>query len=528
MLGLAPLSSVPLSSLETGGIAFDAAGNSGVQTADNDYTFDVTVGTGENRFIGIDVEVLGTPGTTVTAVTYDNAGTPVAMALIGTASTISGMGIVESWKLVAPASGTKQVRVQLSGAVNSAATWVSYSNVHQTTPEANFASETGSGPTDATVTITIGATGSWAKFALASTDTDVTSSQTARNEVTDGASGVGANSDTGGIVAVGTTDGTYTDLSALTVWVISGYELRPDTASSGDISTEPSPVSAVSSVVAPSIAATITPSAITSASSSDPVIAIALSTSISPVTAAAGVVGPSVLLSTPTSPVTVAGSVIDPTTALALVSSPATAVGGIADPAIILDTLTQAVSLAISGIGVPTVQLAVDILPVTTVGSIITPALATVPDIAPVTVISDIVSPSLGVSIGVDPTMAGGTVAAPTLAMTAPILSVAGVGSVPLAVVDVGYTLTTAPVIGAAGISALVTALALSAGAVGIAALVPAVITTVGVTGEGQICNLDAFSGRDVDLNAFNSLDIGLDAFNGRDTDLDAFNTVGA
>lgn len=218
------------------GIQFDAASNSGFKTTNADYNFARTA-SGANRYLTVKVAILGTPGTTVTAVTDDYDGTPVAMTRIGTASSSTGAGIIEFWGLAAPALGTKNIRVQLSGAVTSAALVTSYSGVHQTSPTANFNSAqatNGVGAADATVTITTAATGSWVVAGIATTDaTGITAGQTSRNNINAAASaGAAGDEDTNLAVVVGTTAMTYPAIDALAVWVIGGFELRPVTASS--------------------------------------------------------------------------------------------------------------------------------------------------------------------------------------------------------------------------------------------------------------------------------------------------------
>lgn len=219
------------------GITFDQAGNSGFQTASADYTGNRTVAAGSNRCLTYKVVILGTPGTTVTAITDDNAGTPVAATLIGRASSSTGAGIVEFWRVVAPLVGTAQYRVQLSGAVTSCLLYASYQNVHQTSPTANFNSAqatNGVGAADATVTITTAATGSWVVAGIATTDaTGITAGQTSRNNVNAaGSAGAAGDEDTNALVAPGTTAMTYPAIDGLAVWVIGGFELRPVTAPS--------------------------------------------------------------------------------------------------------------------------------------------------------------------------------------------------------------------------------------------------------------------------------------------------------
>jgi len=111
------------------GIVFDAASNSGFQTGSSDYHFSRTC-QGVNRFLLVAIPILSAPGTTVTAVTDDYDGTPVAFTKIGSGSSATGAGILELWGLVAPAAGTKNIRVQLSGSVTSAGLASSYTGVN--------------------------------------------------------------------------------------------------------------------------------------------------------------------------------------------------------------------------------------------------------------------------------------------------------------------------------------------------------------------------------------------------------------
>lgn len=220
------------------GITFDAASNSGYQAASSNYTFNRTVGAGDNRFLRVEVAILGAPGASVTSITDDDGGGNVALTRIGVGSSMTSAGIAEFWGLAAPVSGTKSIRVQLSGSVVSAAIAASYAGVNQIVPYANFnyAQATNVGAADASVNITTVVSDSWAVAALATDDANVTAGQTGRNEV-NGVGGSGANEDTNGTVSPGTTAMSYTDVGALATWVIGGYELRSLNAPSGDDNT---------------------------------------------------------------------------------------------------------------------------------------------------------------------------------------------------------------------------------------------------------------------------------------------------
>ena len=216
----------------TAGIALDATANSGYQAAQSTYTFNRTV-TGSNTFLAVDVHILSVPGTTVTSVVDDSAGAAVAMTLIGVKSTVSGAGRIECWGLAGAATGTKTIAVTLTASVASAATAVSYTGAHQTSPTEGFSSAqaTNVGAAFATVDITSVADNCWIHGACVSDDTTITANQTSRNNVT-GALGSGANEDNNGPkTPAGVVTMSY-DVSALGTWAIGGYAIRPIAASS--------------------------------------------------------------------------------------------------------------------------------------------------------------------------------------------------------------------------------------------------------------------------------------------------------
>lgn len=216
----------------TSGIEFDAASNSGLQTAQTTYDFNRTV-TGTNRFLAVDVSILSA-GQTVTSVVDDVAGGAVAMTFIGARSTVTSFGRIETWGLAAPASGTKSIRVTLSGSVTSVGMAVSYKNVHQTSPFEAFNSNQGTnvGAADATVDITPIADQTWIHAAIATDDASVTAGQTSRNNVSGGATLSGADEDKGPISPAAATTMSYTGVGALATWAIAGYAIRPISASS--------------------------------------------------------------------------------------------------------------------------------------------------------------------------------------------------------------------------------------------------------------------------------------------------------
>lgn len=216
----------------TSGIALDATANSGYQAAQSTYTFNRTV-TGSNTFLAVDVSLLSA-GQTVTGIVDDFGGANTAMTLIGAKSTVSSVGRVELWGVANPTAGTKTIQVNLSGSIASAATAVSYTGVHQTSPTEAFnsAQATNVGAADATVDITSVADNCWIHGAIATDDASVTANQTSRNNVT-GAGGSAANEDNNGPkTPAGAVTMSYTGVGALATWAIGGYAIRPIAASS--------------------------------------------------------------------------------------------------------------------------------------------------------------------------------------------------------------------------------------------------------------------------------------------------------
>jgi hypothetical protein len=220
----------PVSAL---GIALDSTANSGYQAAASTYTFNRTV-TGADTFLSIDVSLLSA-GQTVTSIVDDYGGANVSAVFVGAQSTVSSVGRVECWRVVAPVAGTKTIQVNLSGSIASAATAVSYTGVHQTSPTEGFnsAQATNVGAADATVSITTVADNCWVHGAIATDDTAITANQTSRNNVT-GVGGSGADEDNNGPkTPAGAVTMSYTNVGALATWAIAGYAIRP-VAAGGD------------------------------------------------------------------------------------------------------------------------------------------------------------------------------------------------------------------------------------------------------------------------------------------------------
>lgn len=219
--------------VQTSVIQFDAAANSGDQTATNTYSGSASW-SGSNRMLAVDVSLLGA-GVTVTSMTYGGA----ACTFIGSKSTVTSLGSVECWRICssdpgAPGTGANTLVVNLSGSIEFSVEWVSYTGVNQSFPtegyNSNQATNAGSA-TNASVAITSVANNCWIHAAVVANDTSITAGQTTRNNIP-GVIGSGANEDNNApVTPAGATTMTYTGMGITTTWAIGGYAIRPTTAS---------------------------------------------------------------------------------------------------------------------------------------------------------------------------------------------------------------------------------------------------------------------------------------------------------
>jgi hypothetical protein len=208
------------------GIAFDAASNSGYQTAQSTYSWNHTV-TGSNTYLTVGIGMLSVAGSSVSSVTFNG----VTMAFLGAKASVSGAVRAELWGLVAPTTGTHSISVTLTTSLDSAGGAVSYTGVNQviSTEALNSASATNVGAADATVSITTIANNDWVVDIAASDDTTITigAGNTSRSNVT-GTLGSGAMGDTNGaITPAGAQAMSWTNVGALATWSIVGVALRP-------------------------------------------------------------------------------------------------------------------------------------------------------------------------------------------------------------------------------------------------------------------------------------------------------------
>lgn len=207
-----------------GGIQFDAASNSGYQAASSTFTWSHTC-TGANRYLTVGVSMLSV-AQSVSSITYSG----VAMTLIGTRSSVSGAARVELWGLIAPATGTNDIVVTLTGAIAWAGNASSYTGIHQDSPIEAFSSAqaTNVGAADATVDVTTVADNDWCVDILATDDAAVTAGagQTATGNVS-GVGGSGTMSYEGPKTPSGAVTMSWTNVGALATWAIGSVALRP-------------------------------------------------------------------------------------------------------------------------------------------------------------------------------------------------------------------------------------------------------------------------------------------------------------
>ncbi len=217
-----------------GGVAFNAAANSGDQAAASSYSGSASW-YGTSRMLCVDVSMLG-PSVTVTSMTYGGANCD----LVGAISTVTSFGRVEQWRITsadasAPAAGSNTLIVTLSGSLEFVVTWVSYTGVHQTSPTEAFnsAQATNAGSaTNASVSVTTVADRDWVHAAVVANDTSITAGNTTRNNIA-GTLGSGANEDNGTAKSpAGSVTMSYSGMGTTTTWAIAGYALRDINAAS--------------------------------------------------------------------------------------------------------------------------------------------------------------------------------------------------------------------------------------------------------------------------------------------------------
>jgi hypothetical protein len=206
-------------------IAFDAASNSGYQTAQLSYSWNHTC-TGANRELLVGIAMLSVAGSSVASVTYGG----VSLEKIDARASVTGAVRSEVWHLVAPLTGVNSIAITLSAALDSVGGTVSLTGVNQASPVDVFNdnSATNVGAADATVNVTTTDNNDWTVDIVATDDTAITVSagQTSRLNVT-GTLGSGAMSTKGPKTPAGLVTMSWTNVDALKTWSIVSTAITP-------------------------------------------------------------------------------------------------------------------------------------------------------------------------------------------------------------------------------------------------------------------------------------------------------------
>lgn len=234
-LTLAVLLSVQLS---FGAIAHDADSASSAQTTSTSYNWSHTI-TGSNVYLWVGVNIRGT-SCTVSGITWNSSEN---LALVTSAAATNGSRSVESWGLVNPTTGTHTVAVTLTGCTPTASMGcaTSFTGVVQSssTEAGNGATaSSSSGPEQVTITsstdntfmVVNGITGSF------TTSTAANSGQTQTQDITlSGSFHASCGYTTAAVTPAGAVSMGFalTGPSSNDSWAVSGFAIKPATASTG-------------------------------------------------------------------------------------------------------------------------------------------------------------------------------------------------------------------------------------------------------------------------------------------------------
>ncbi|WP_081590466.1 right-handed parallel beta-helix repeat-containing protein [Blastomonas sp. AAP53] len=195
-----------------------------VQAASSSVSMNHTVGSGSNRFLIVTVAI-ERDSDRVTAITY--AGQP--LTFFGTRVDPTNTARLEVWRLIAPATGTNTVSVTFNSSASVVVAAISFANVDQANPIAASQFASGTGASDASVSVA-SATDQLVLSAIAANDAvdSVTpmAGQTSRWNVLNAADVIGAGSTTGGS---STTTMRYL-LQSPQAWAMGAFSIRPSPA----------------------------------------------------------------------------------------------------------------------------------------------------------------------------------------------------------------------------------------------------------------------------------------------------------
>lgn len=191
------------------------------EAAASTITLNHTVGSNSNRFLIVTVAI-ERDDERVTSVTYAGQ----AMTFVGTSVDPNLTSRLEVWRLIAPATGTNTVSVTLNASAATVVAAISFANVDQSNPIAASQFASGTGSSDASVSVA-SATDQVVLSAIAANDAvnSVTpfAGQASRWNVLNAADVIGAGSTTAGS---STTTMRYT-LQSPQPWTMGAFSLRP-------------------------------------------------------------------------------------------------------------------------------------------------------------------------------------------------------------------------------------------------------------------------------------------------------------
>lgn len=203
------------------GIVFDNAAVSPYEAALSTYTFSAKVGTsGVNRCMVIPIAVFA-------------SGTVTRVRVAGVDATFlredhNGVYRSEVWYLVAPATGTPTVQIDLSTSLTSIAAALNYTGVDQSSPiDAHGGANGTNNPASGSVTTIQVKDRVVAALAAQTASGILSSGGQAPRSINNGALGTGASADKGLIDVPASTTLTFTGLGALDVWAVSLVALKP-------------------------------------------------------------------------------------------------------------------------------------------------------------------------------------------------------------------------------------------------------------------------------------------------------------
>ena len=208
---------------DLGPVYFDNSSVSGYEAALSSYTFSHTVGTNANRLLVVGVSIFATGS--VTSIDYGGA------ALTKIRSDDGGVYRAELWRLIAPASGTATITVNLSASLTSIAGATSWWNVDQTTPVSAQNGATGTN-TPASVAVTPGSSNNRVFGNLsAQTASGITDQiRQAPHYSASGALGTQIGSELGIILTAVSTTLQWNGIGVVDAWATSAVALQPPQA----------------------------------------------------------------------------------------------------------------------------------------------------------------------------------------------------------------------------------------------------------------------------------------------------------